>query len=134
LVIVFIEHLQILQVTTCIVLSLIHTLYNSLQHALSLLGLLYLHRLTPGNGFQRRSFLSFRVHVLTGRQISHYSFIAPTIEHIENKKCIQNFSLENIKLKDHLEDLGADEMLILKLVLKKKDTRAYSGYIYVYIK
>jgi hypothetical protein len=51
-----------LQVT--IALSLIHTLYNSLQHALSLLSLLYLHRLSPGNGFQRRSFISFRVHVL----------------------------------------------------------------------
>jgi hypothetical protein len=37
-------------------LSLIHTLYNSLQHALNLLNMLYLHRLLPGNGFQSRSF------------------------------------------------------------------------------
>jgi hypothetical protein len=56
-----------LQVT--IALSLIHTIYNSLQHALSLFSLLCLHQL-PGNGFQRRSFLSFRVHVLTGRRLS----------------------------------------------------------------
>jgi hypothetical protein len=37
----------------------------------SLLGLLYLRRLSPGNGFQSRSFLSFRVHVLTGRRLYH---------------------------------------------------------------
>jgi hypothetical protein len=48
-----IEHLQI--VTTSMY---IHTLYNSLQHALRPLSLLCLHRLSPGNGFQRRSFLS----------------------------------------------------------------------------
>jgi hypothetical protein len=48
----------------------IHTLYNSLQHALYLFSLLYLHRLSPGNGFQRRSFLSFYVHTLTGRRLS----------------------------------------------------------------
>jgi hypothetical protein len=55
-----------LQVT--IALSLIHTLRSSLQHALSVLSLLYVHRLSPGNGFQRRSILSFRVQVplLTG--------------------------------------------------------------------
>jgi hypothetical protein len=51
-------------------LSLIHTLYSSLQHVLTLLSLLCLHRLSPDNGFQRRSFLSFRLHVLTGRKLS----------------------------------------------------------------
>jgi hypothetical protein len=53
------------------VLSLIHTSCNSLQHSLRLLSLLYLHRLSPGNGFQRRSFLSHRVHFLTGWRLSH---------------------------------------------------------------
>jgi hypothetical protein len=33
--------------------------------------LIYLHQLSPGNGFQRRSFLSFRVLLLTGRRLSH---------------------------------------------------------------
>jgi hypothetical protein len=51
--------------TASMTLSVTHTLYNSLQHALRLLRLLCLHRLSPGNGFQRRAFLSFRVHVLT---------------------------------------------------------------------
>jgi hypothetical protein len=41
-------------------LSLIHTYYSSLQHALSLLNLLCVHRLSPGNGSQRRRFLGFR--------------------------------------------------------------------------
>jgi hypothetical protein len=77
LVIGFTEHLQIITTST-IGMSLIHTLYNSLQQALRLLSLLYLHRLSPGNGFQRRSFIGFRVHVLTGRRLSHNSFIAPT--------------------------------------------------------
>jgi hypothetical protein len=40
-----------------IALSLIYTLYNSLQHAQSLLNLLCLHRLSPSNSFQHRSFL-----------------------------------------------------------------------------
>jgi hypothetical protein len=56
------------QATTA--LSLIHTLYNSLPHALYLLSLPYLHQLSPGNGFQFHSFPSFRVHVLTGPWLS----------------------------------------------------------------
>jgi hypothetical protein len=65
LVIGFIEHLEIVTTT----LSLIHTLYGSLQHARSLFILLCLHRL-PGNGFQSCSFFSFRIHVLTGRRLT----------------------------------------------------------------
>jgi hypothetical protein len=42
-------------------LLLIHRLYSSPQHALSLLSLLCFHRLSPGNCSQRRSFLRFRV-------------------------------------------------------------------------
>jgi hypothetical protein len=41
-------------------LTLIHTFYDSLQQALSILSVLYLHRLC-GNCFQRRRFHSFRV-------------------------------------------------------------------------
>jgi hypothetical protein len=63
----YIEHLRV--VTTAP--SLTHALYSLLQHVQSLLSLLYLRRLSPGNGFQRRSFLSFRIHVLTGRRLSH---------------------------------------------------------------
>jgi hypothetical protein len=44
------------------------------EHALRFLSLLYLHWLSTGNGFQRRSFLSFRVHVLSGRRLLHKSF------------------------------------------------------------
>jgi hypothetical protein len=39
-----------------IALSLIHTLYNSLQYALSIFSLFCLHQSFPGNGFQRRTF------------------------------------------------------------------------------
>jgi hypothetical protein len=66
----FNEHLQI--VTTSNYSAIVkNTLCSSLQHALSLLSLLHLHRLPPRNGFQSRSFLSFHVHVLTGRWLSH---------------------------------------------------------------
>jgi hypothetical protein len=51
LVIAFIEHLYTQLVT--IALLLIHTLCNSLQHALSLLSLLCLHQSLSDNGFQR---------------------------------------------------------------------------------
>jgi hypothetical protein len=44
------------------VLSLIHTLYTSLQHPLILLSLLSLHLSSPGNGFQRHSFVSSVFH------------------------------------------------------------------------
>jgi hypothetical protein len=53
----FIGHLKL--GTTA--LSLIHALYRSLQQALSLLSLLCLHRLSPGNGSQCHWFLSFCV-------------------------------------------------------------------------
>jgi hypothetical protein len=46
-------------VQVTIVLLLIHTLYSTLQHALSLLSLLHLHRFSPCNGFQCCSILSF---------------------------------------------------------------------------
>jgi hypothetical protein len=51
-------------------ISLIHTLYNSLQHPLSLPSLLCLHQSLSGNGFQHRSFLSFCVHALIGRGLT----------------------------------------------------------------
>jgi hypothetical protein len=56
-----------LQVT--IALSLIHALYNSLQHILSLLSPLCLHQPLSGNGNQRCSLLSFHVHALTGPRL-----------------------------------------------------------------
>jgi hypothetical protein len=49
--------------TVILIVSLIHRLYSSLHHSLSLLNLQCLHRLS-GNGFQRRRPLSFRVHRL----------------------------------------------------------------------
>jgi hypothetical protein len=51
-------------------LSLIHTLSSSLQHV-CLLSLLCLHQSLSGNGFQRHKSLNFRVHVRTGRRLSH---------------------------------------------------------------
>jgi hypothetical protein len=59
------EHLQIAATNNYSAITNSHALYNSLQHALSLLSLLCLHRLSHGNGFQHRGFFSFRVHVLT---------------------------------------------------------------------
>jgi hypothetical protein len=49
-----------------------------LQHERSLHSLLYLHRLSPINGFQYRSFLNFLVHVLTGRRLIQNLLIALT--------------------------------------------------------
>jgi hypothetical protein len=48
------DHVQV--VITSVALSPIHTLYISVQHALSLLSLLHLHQLFPGSSFQRRTF------------------------------------------------------------------------------
>jgi hypothetical protein len=53
-----------------IALSLIHTLYNSLEHALSVLSLLCLHQSLSGNSFQHRCYLRFCVHAITGRWLS----------------------------------------------------------------
>jgi hypothetical protein len=50
-----------------IALLLSHTLCSSLKHARSLPIRLYVHRLSPGNGFQRHRFLI----LLTGRRLSH---------------------------------------------------------------
>jgi hypothetical protein len=57
-------------VRSYVTLAIIHALYNSLEHTLYLFSLLCLHRLWPGNGFQRCSFLNFHVHALTGRRLS----------------------------------------------------------------
>jgi hypothetical protein len=70
LVIGFIEHLQIVITSNYSAIANSHTL-QFITALISLLSLLYLHRLSPGNGFQRCSFLSFCVHVLTGRRLSH---------------------------------------------------------------
>jgi hypothetical protein len=67
--VVLLSHIRLLGVEE--VELQIHTLYNSLQHVLNILSLLCLHWLSPGNGFQRRSFLSFRDHFLTCRRLSH---------------------------------------------------------------
>jgi hypothetical protein len=85
-----------LQVT--IVLSLIHTLYNSLQHALNIPGLLYLHRLSPSKGHLRSSFLSFCIQVLTGWQLSHNSLnsrlvLLITSRHGQHKNTSPNSSI-----------------------------------------
>jgi hypothetical protein len=59
------------QLEVTIALSLIHTLCSSLQHVLSLLSLLCLHQSLSGNGFRHHRSLNFRVHILTGRRMSH---------------------------------------------------------------
>jgi hypothetical protein len=64
-----------------IALSLFHTIYNSLHHAIRLLNLGCLHKPLPGNGSQRCRFLSCRVHVLSGRRrlyLIHYSGFQPS--------------------------------------------------------
>jgi hypothetical protein len=66
-------HNTLLQVT--IPLSIIDTICSSLQHVQSLLRLLHLHRLSPDNDCQCRS---FRVQVLTSQRLSHNSLFAPT--------------------------------------------------------
>jgi hypothetical protein len=68
-----------------IVSTQIHTLCSLLQHVRSFLSLLCLHRLWLGNGFQRRGFPSFLVHVLTGRRLSHNSHLhyLPSQHHLQ---------------------------------------------------
>jgi hypothetical protein len=60
------RHNSYLQVTMA--LSLIHTFCNLLQNVRSILSL-YFHHLSPDNGFQRRSFPNFHVHVLISRRL-----------------------------------------------------------------
>jgi hypothetical protein len=72
----FTELLQNVITNNYSVIANSHTLCSSLQHIQSLLSLLYLHQLSPGNSFQC---CSFCVHTLTGRRLSHNSLIAPTL-------------------------------------------------------
>jgi hypothetical protein len=39
--------------------------------------------------------------------------------HGGDEKCVQNFELGNLKGRDHSEDLGIDERIILKLFIGK---------------
>jgi hypothetical protein len=76
------------------------------DHTLRFLSLLYIHRLSPGNGFQRCSFLSFRVHVLTGQRLSHNSFpgwwvLEPSPLRLTKRDCFFSWSLTVIVLIKH---------------------------------
>jgi hypothetical protein len=62
---------RIIELQVTLALSLLHTLTSTLQHVLNLLSPLCLHQSLSGNGFQRHISLNFRVHVLTGRRLSH---------------------------------------------------------------
>jgi hypothetical protein len=50
-------------------LDLLNT-YRSKLQVITVLLLIYIHQLLSGNGFQRRSFPTFRVLALTGRRLS----------------------------------------------------------------
>jgi hypothetical protein len=63
----FTGHLQNATTSNCSAIANSH----SLQHVLSLLSLLCLHQSLSGNGFQRRTSLNFRIHVLTVRRPFH---------------------------------------------------------------
>jgi hypothetical protein len=56
LVIGFTEHFQIVTTSKCSAVTNTHTLYNSLQHTLSLFSLLCLHQSLFSNGFQWQNF------------------------------------------------------------------------------
>jgi hypothetical protein len=44
----------------------------------------------------------------------------------EDEECIKWY-VENLKGRDHLEDLSVDGNIILKLILKKQDLRVWTG-------
>jgi hypothetical protein len=69
LIIGYIELLQNAATSNSSTVSNSHSASRYRTH-LNLLSLLYLHRLSPGNGFQRCAFLSFCVYAFTGRRLS----------------------------------------------------------------
>jgi hypothetical protein len=49
------------------------------------------------------------------------------------RKILTGFWWENLKGRKHLEDLGEDERIILKCILKKQDGRVCTGLIWLRI-
>jgi hypothetical protein len=70
LVIGFIELLQNVTTSNYSALANANTIQLTTACTMSLRKL-YLHRLSPGNGFQSCSFLCFRVHALSVQRLSH---------------------------------------------------------------
>jgi hypothetical protein len=69
LVIGFVEHLQVVFTSNYSAIANSHTQqFIRAQNKSSVC--CYLHRLSPGNGFQRRIFLSFPLQIRTGRRMS----------------------------------------------------------------
>jgi hypothetical protein len=49
------------------------------------------------------------------------------------ERCIQDFGGGNLRERDHLQDPGIDERIILRWIFKKWDVGAWSGLIWLWI-
>jgi hypothetical protein len=52
------------------------------------------------------------------------------VAHMGERRRAQTFSLENLKARDNSEDLGVDERIRLKWILRK-DERVWNGFIWL---
>jgi hypothetical protein len=71
--------------------------------------------------------------IVTVNTVKEDEVIRSCTLHLIDEKCIQNFGQENMKGRDHSDDLGIGGRIILEWILQKQSGNLWTGLIWLRI-